>query len=135
MGLLLDGLTCFIANKIYMIFFLEIHDQESHTVIVFSIINFSLIFLFHTNISLVNPMCISFGCSNNFHFYTKFDFVWGVNRICVPVFEPMFFLCSFPVYPELESRNSITLPSFCPSQVYCLYPWVSIINSYHRSIL
>ncbi|KAG6736215.1 hypothetical protein POTOM_061057 [Populus tomentosa] len=25
-------------------------------------------------------------------------------------------LISFPVHPELESRNSITLPSFCPSQ-------------------
>lgn len=27
------------------------------------------------------------------------------------------FVCRFLVYPELESRNSIKLPSYCPSQV------------------
>lgn len=38
-------------------------------------------------------------------------------------------LCRFPVYPELETRNSILLPSSCPSQVACLiHARLSLIN-------
>lgn len=43
------------------------------------------------------------------------------GNIAIPfriiIFHLMVYLCSFPVYPELETRNSIFLPSVCPSQV------------------
>ncbi|GKV35425.1 hypothetical protein SLEP1_g43689 [Rubroshorea leprosula] len=38
----------------------------------------------------------------------------------------------FPVHPELETRNSITLPSICPSQVY--YVPCSRVSNFQRSV-
>lgn len=36
-------------------------------------------------------------------------------------------LCSFTVHPEVEARNSISLPSFCPIQVsFASWVWIPI---------